>query len=117
MFVSGKHHTECIAHAEFASFCFRAWRGATILYLPVLLQSRVMLQGKKRNSTDQTTSNLKKSKATNSVAKNCPTHRATCARARIGEDANEPLTRSDIPVLVQEVVSTLTKQGNSQVAR
>ena len=48
--------------------------------------------------------------------KNCPTHHATRAWARSGEDADEPLTRSDIPVLVQEVVSTLTVQGNSQVA-
>ena len=23
--VSGKHHIECIAHAQFTSFCFRAW--------------------------------------------------------------------------------------------
>ena len=48
--------------------------------------------------------------------KNYPTHRATRARACTGEDANEPLTRNDIPVLVQEVVSTLTVQGNGQVA-
>ena len=52
----------------------------------------------------------------NSVVKNCPTRRATRARAHTREDANEPLTRSDIPILVQEVVNTLTVQGNSQVA-
>ena len=52
----------------------------------------------------------------NSVAKNCPTRRATRARAHTRENADEPLTRSDIPVLVQEVVSTLTIQGNSKVA-
>ena len=75
-----------------------------------------MPRGKKRNSTDRSTPSSKKRKATNSVAKNCPTCRATRARARSGEDADEPLTRSDIPVLVQEVVSTLTVQGNSQVA-
>ena len=65
-----------------------------------------------RNSTDRSTSGSKKK----NVAKNCPTRRATRARAHSGGDANEPLTRSDIPVLVQEVVSTLTVQGNSQVA-
>ena len=75
-----------------------------------------MPRGKKHNSTDRTTSSSKKRKATNSVAKNCPTHRATRARARTGEDADKPLTRSDIPVLVQEVVSTLTVQRNSQVS-
>ena len=52
----------------------------------------------------------------NSVTKNCPTRCATCARARTGEDTAEPLTRSDIPILVQEVINTLTMQGNSQVA-
>ena len=48
--------------------------------------------------------------------KNCPTRHATCARARTGEDADEPLMKSDTPVLVQEVVNTLTVEGNSQVA-
>ena len=75
-----------------------------------------MPRGKKRNSTDRTTCSSKKRKATNSVAKNCPTRRTTRARARTGEDADEPLTRSDIPVLVQEVASTLTVQRNSQVS-
>ena len=77
----------------------------------MLLQSRVMLQGKKYNSTEQTTPNSKKRKATNSLAKNCPTRRTTHAKTCTGEDVNEPLMRSDIPVLVQEVVSMLIVQG------
>ena len=114
--VFGNNHIECIAHAQFTSLCFHTWWGATILYLPVLLQSRVMPWGNKCNSTDQITSSSKKRKATNSIAKNCLTYHSTRVRARTGEDAIEPLTRSDIPVLVKEVVSTLTVQENSQVA-
>ena len=48
--------------------------------------------------------------------KNYPTRHATCATARTREDTAGSLTRSDIPILVQEVVNTLTMQGNSQVA-
>ena len=80
---------ECIAHAQFTSFCFHAWLGATILYLSLVFQSRAILRGKKRNSTDRLTSSSKKRKATNSIVKNCPTRRATHARACSGEDAEE----------------------------
>ena len=69
-----------------------------------------------RNSSDRNTSSSKKRKATNSLPKNGPARHITCARAHTREDANELLMRRDIPVLMQEVVSRLAIQGNSQVA-
>ena len=50
----------------------------------------------------------------NSLLKNGPIHCTTHARACAREDANESLMRSDILVLIQEVVSMLAIQGSSQ---
>ena len=40
----------------------------------------------------------------------------THARASTREDADEPLTRSDLPVLIREVVNTLSAHGSASQA-
>ena len=72
-----------------------------------------MPRGMKRRASNSTVSgSSKKSKIVSGAPIPCSTHTRT--RTQDGE-ATEPLTRRDIPDLVQEVVTILVTQGNSQV--
>ena len=72
-----------------------------------------MPRGTKCRASNPTASgSRKKSKTVSGAPIPCSTHART--RTQDGK-AGEPLTRRDIPHLVQEVVTTLVTQGNSQV--
>ena len=75
-----------------------------------------MLRGMKRSSTNKTTTGSKKKKTTTNAPGNGPAGRVTRASTTAREDPDEPLTRSDIPVLIQEVVNTLSAQRSADQA-